>query len=285
MRVIGVGDNTVDRYLHLGQMFPGGNAVNVSVLANRYGYPSSYLGWLADDPHGRLIMEALAAEGVDCSHCRVVPGKNAYCEITLKDGDRVFGEYDEGVCDQINLSERDFEFISAHDLIHTSIYSFVEPFLEQLAEVSNMLSFDFSQEWNPAYLEQVLPHIDIAILSNPDASPAENENLLHWIATKGPRLVLITAGEGGALLSDGHQVYQQNIEDVEEVVDTLGAGDAFAARFMVEYLDGIPVPEALARAAQSAAETCQYYGAFGHGAALYKFQPAKSTTGPLGSIE
>ncbi len=56
---------------------------------------------------------------------------------------------------------------------------------------------------------------------------------------------------------------------MEKVVDTLGAGDAFAARFMVDNLGGFSVQVALQNAAKSAAETCMYYGAFGHGAPLY----------------
>jgi fructoselysine 6-kinase len=35
LRVIGVGDNAVDRYLDMGKMFPGGNTVNFSVYAKR----------------------------------------------------------------------------------------------------------------------------------------------------------------------------------------------------------------------------------------------------------
>jgi len=50
-----------------------------------------------------------------------------------------------------------------------------------------------------------------------------------------------------------------------KIVDTLGAGDAFAARFLVEYFDGRSIDIALSLAAQSAAETCSYFGAFGHG--------------------
>lgn len=271
MRVIGVGDNTVDRYLHLELMFPGGNAVNVPVLAHRYGHQSSYLGWLADDLHGMLVYDSIKKEGVDCSHCRIVPGKNAYCEIRLQHGDRVFGAYDEGVCDQIELNAEDYEFIAAHDLTHTSVYSFIDPYIERLAEVSTTLSFDFSQEWDEPYLRNILPHIDIAILSHPGATSAEYEELLQWAVSLGPQLVLITAGETGAMLFDGQTIYRQEIKEVEQVVDTLGAGDAFAARFMVEFLDGTSIPLALDRAAQSAAETCQYYGAFGHGAPLWKF--------------
>ncbi len=43
IRVIGVGDNTIDVYLHKRTMF-GGNALNVAVLAHRYGHPAAYLG-------------------------------------------------------------------------------------------------------------------------------------------------------------------------------------------------------------------------------------------------
>lgn len=278
MRVVGVGDNTVDRYLHLGKMYPGGNAVNVPVLAHRYGHSSSYIGWLADDPHGRLIFDALEAEGVDTSHCRLVKGQNAFCEITLQNGDRVFGEYSEGVCDQIVLSEKDYDYISLHDLAHTSVYSFIEPLLAPLSGASKTLSFDFSQEWNQSYLKDVLPFVDIAILSFPNASPSECEELMRWAAAKGPSVVLVTMGETGAMVFDGEQLYRQGIKQVSQVVDTLGAGDAFASRFMVEYLSGSSIDESLDRAAQSASETCQYYGAFGHGAQLWEPQWNKDTT-------
>jgi fructoselysine 6-kinase len=268
--VIGVGDNTVDRYLDLGRMFPGGNSVNVPVHARHLGCPAAYLGWLAKDPHGMLIYNALLEEGVDVSHCRLIEGQNAYCEVSLKDGERVFGDFSEGVCGQIALDEKDLDYISTFDLIHSSVYSFLTPFIQKIRSAAKRVSFDFSREWDRESLAEMLPYVDIALISNPVRNIDENKELINYAAAFGPDIVLITSGEAGALLYDGKSYYHQPIIPLEKVVDTLGAGDAFAARFMVDYLNGISIENALQNAAKSAAATCMIYGAFGHGAPLYQ---------------
>lgn len=43
MKIIGVGDNTVDVYLHQGKMYPGGNSVNVPVLCRKAGAEAAAL--------------------------------------------------------------------------------------------------------------------------------------------------------------------------------------------------------------------------------------------------
>ncbi|HET60580.1 MAG TPA: fructoselysine kinase [Chloroflexi bacterium] len=266
--IIGVGDNTVDCYLHLGKMYPGGNAVNVPVLAHRYGVNASYLGWLAKDQRGNLLIDSLNKEGIDFSHSRIITGENAYCEVNVVDGDRVFGQFSEGVCSQIQLTEADLAFIASHDLVHTSLYSFIEPYIIELHKTSPKVSFDFTSDWDQDYLAQYAKHVDIALLSSHTANLYENRELLAWIASQGPEIVIITGGEQGALVYDGKQYYSQLVVPATNIVDTLGAGDAFAARFLVEYLRKTHLPTALLLAAQSAARTCQYYGAFGYGAPI-----------------
>ncbi|MDO9545654.1 MAG: PfkB family carbohydrate kinase [Pelolinea sp.] len=253
-------------------MFPGGNSVNVPVLAHRLGHPAAYLGWLAADPHGLLVYNSIKEEGLDVSHCRLIEGKNAFCEVTLKHGERVFGDFCEGICDQIDLNDEDFKFISGFDLVHTSVYSFISPYLKQLKSESKVLSYDFSQEWDRDSLAETLPFVDIALISNTVDNIEENKELINYASSFGPVIVLVTSGEHGALLYDGSQFYHQPIYPVEKVIDTLGAGDAFASRFMVDYLSGFSVRVALQNAAISAAKTCMYYGAFGHGVSLYKNQ-------------
>jgi fructoselysine 6-kinase len=264
MRVVGVGDNTVDKYLHLRKMFPGGNAVNVPVLAHRYGHHGSYIGCLGNDRLGQLIFTALKTEDIDVSHCRIVDGPNAYCEVTIMDGERVFGDYTIGVRDQLEINAEDLAFIQTHDLTHTSIYSSIETDLPRLHDSSTMLSFDFSMEWDKSYLLETLPYVDIALLSHSNSEQEEVTNLLNWLYLHGPKMILLTLGQFGAYAYNGKEIkYQEPIE--MEVLDSLGAGDAFAACFMTETLEGKPIDIALGKAAQAAAETCNHYGAFGRG--------------------
>lgn len=265
IRIIGVGDNTVDTYIHRRTRFPGGNAVNVAVLAHRYGAEAAYLGCLGQDAGGELVLSSLKAEGLDVSRCQIssnVP--NAYSTVSVVDGDRVFGKSDPGASQFIHLSPDDLTYIATYDLVHTSVYSFLEEQLPALKAASKTLAFDLSQRCDRAYLEQVLPHVDIAFLSLAEISDAERDELMHFMVKLGPRLVVMTRGKQGSWVFDGRTLYHQDIIPVE-TVDSLGAGDAFAARFLVETLQGTPIPAAMQRAAQSAAENCTYYGAYGHG--------------------
>jgi fructoselysine 6-kinase len=264
VKVIGVGDNTVDKYLHLRKMFPGGNAVNVPVLAHRYGHDGSYIGCLGNDLLGEFLLNALKTEGIDTTRCRIVDGSNAYCEVSIVDGERVFGDYTIGVRDQLVLNADDYKFIQTHDLIHSSIYSSIESTLPLLHKTSALLSFDFSMEWDKSYMLEILPHVDIALLSNSNPERDEVTDLLHWVYSHGPKMILLTLGQYGAYAYDGKTIKHQDPVE-SEVLDSLGAGDAFAACFMTEYLGGKSIEIALGKAAQAAAETCSYYGAFGNG--------------------
>jgi fructoselysine 6-kinase len=269
-RLVGVGDNTVDRYISLKRMFPGGNAVNVAVLARRYGLETGYIGWLGNDPHGQLLYSSLKQEEVDLSHCRMVEGSNSYCEVNLVSGERVFGKSTAGVSSLIHLESEDFEYISRYDITHTSVYSFIEEQLAELSQASNLLSFDYSEKWSEEYLNKTLPHVDAAFLSGSELSREKAAELLKWISGRGASLVVLTQGIKGSLLFNGEEIYHQPIFETD-VVDTLGAGDAFAARLLVEYFSGTPVEEALRQASYSASETCGYYGAWNHGSPLWDF--------------
>jgi len=262
--LIGVGDNTIDRYIDMNMMYPGGNAVNVSVFFKRMGGEACYLGWLGDDRRGHLVLDSLQAEGVDVSHCRVVAHPTGRCDVELRGGDRHFIGSFPGARNLIHLTERDFDHISSYDIIHTSIYSFIEPQLQSLKQVSNLLSFDYSSDWTHEYLKTTLPRVDTAFLSSPNLNDAMVEKLIKWIQAECRGLAVITRGVKGSVAYDGYEIVHQGTVETD-VIDTLGAGDSFIARMLYETQMDVELGEAMSLAAESAAKTCTYYGAWGHG--------------------
>ena len=265
VNIVGVGDNVVDKYLDLGLMFPGGNAVNVPVLACKYcNAGAAYIGALGDDRAGRRIYEVLQKEGIDVSRTRIIEGSNAYAEVTLVDGDRVFVGGYKGVSDQIHLTNDDYEYLKKFDIIHTSVFSFIESELDNLSKTGKILSFDFSDTYEQSYLEKTLHLVDFAFFSGGDKPLDEIKTFQKQVSAKGPRLVLVTRGSKGAVLYYKDEYYVQSSAPTK-VVDTLGAGDAFIAGFIVNILEGREVSASLQRAAEVAAKTCRYFGAFGYG--------------------
>lgn len=274
MKLAGVGDNVVDRYRDLRMMFPGGQALNVAVYARRLGIDAAYVGALGDDLAGRHVRRAIHAEGLDDTHMRIVHGPNAFAEVALTGGDRQFVGGDPGVS-RFRLSPDDLAFLAEFGLIHSSESSYLEDQLGLLARVAP-LSFDFSTRRDAAYLDPILPHVTIAEFSLADLDDRATEAWLERAHRLGPRLVLATRGTADTLLFDGRRMWRQRAFPTE-VVDTLGAGDAFIARVLVGVIRDEPVDASLVAAADIAARTCASYGAFGHG--IEDHRPAPSTPG------
>lgn len=73
--------------------------------------------------------------------------------------------------------------------------------------------------------------------------------------------LVVTRSEHGAVAVEDKQRYQVEAEPVAEVVDTTGAGDLFAAGFLVGYRQQRPLDQCLRMGAIAAAEVISHYGA------------------------
>lgn len=147
IRVIGVGDNVVDKYMHTKTMYPGGNAFNFSAYASMLGASSSYMGVFGSDEAAQLVQATARELGIDTSHCRVEEGENGYAMITLVDGDRKFlGSNKGGVAKEkpIHFEEADLEYLNGFSLICTSINSHINPELPKLRPLKPYVAYDFS---------------------------------------------------------------------------------------------------------------------------------------------
>ncbi|PZP42886.1 MAG: fructoselysine kinase [Azospirillum brasilense] len=264
-RILGIGDNTVDVYVDDGMQYPGGNAVNVAVQARRAGAEASYLGCLGRDALGELLHGALVAEGIDISMVRWRDGPNARSPIAHRDGDRIFLGGKPGVRGQYELSEADDAFVAAHDLAHTSVHSDLDVELPRLKRHAKLLSYDYSERWTRPGKADTFRHVDIAFLSSPRAGQVECEDIMRNCAGSGPKLVVLTRGIRGSMALWQGEISTAGTQPTQ-VVDTLGAGDAFIGAFLVAWLRRRDPQAALEAGAAHAALACGSKGAFGHGA-------------------
>ncbi|MHB0927375.1 MAG: PfkB family carbohydrate kinase [Candidatus Nanopelagicales bacterium] len=265
MSVVAIGDNVVDCYLSTGEMFPGGNCVNVAVAAARAGVPSAYVGALGSDMAGELLRLAMSGEGVDLTHARKVEGPNAFTTVELVDGDRRFGRGDPGVRTFVP-SASELAFVSRFDVAHSSYCSGLEDELGRIA-ANVRLSFDFDDRIGSAYAEALLAHCWIACFSGAHLDDTEIEEAARWAYVRGPQYVLLTRGSRGAVLYDGATLHLQAPHPTD-IVDTLGAGDSFIGRMLVGLTSGEAIAELLDAAAAAASATCGLPGGFGHAAAI-----------------
>ena len=248
MKLLGIGDNVLDDYRWRQELYPGGNSVNVPVLARRYdGSTAAYIGVLADDGAGLHFASALREEGVDISRVRVMHGVSARNYIELDEaGDRHFvgnngretAQYQALLC----LTPGDYAMMEQYDLAHTSIHSWLDAY-------------------HPAISRRVPLSLDF---SGGAASEEEVRALARTALDAGARTVVVTMGvRGSYLLEQGREHRQECVR--ADVVDALGAGDAFIAAFLAEYhAGGGDLADAAQKASVFAAQCCGHYGAFGH---------------------
>lgn len=280
MKVIGYGDNVVDRYINQNVRYPGGNCINFAAYARRMDIDAAYLGYWGEDEEAEMIKGAMEDMKVDISHCRVQKGTvTERCDVNLIDGERVFQADDErdNLHEALPLGSRELDYLKDFDLIHCSCYAEEEEELEKLKDVPGLVTFDFAVEdefRTDEYLDTVCPYIDFALFSCEHMTDQEIRELLKKVNARGVSYVLATMGTKGQLLFDGEKFYEGTVH-LKKAVDTMGAGDSYFTSFLMCLLrsgwrkgakvDEEAIREAFEYAAEFSAENCLINGAFGYG--------------------
>ena len=265
MRLLAVGDNCVDHYVELERRFPGGNALNVAVYASRLpGVEADYVGVLGTDSEGDFMFNQVQAEGLDASLLLRREGETAVTTILVRDGERVFADYHEGVQMNAVLPRESLPEISRYDLVHFTVWGFGREHAEWMRESQGVkLSCDFSSQLDDPRTE-IMPSLDYSFFSGSNLirDAVNPEHKIRELKEKTPGLVVMTLGEHGSLVIDGEELYRGEASSVE-VVDTLGAGDGYIAGFLCARLWGEPIQKAILKGHEAARNICTRLGAWG----------------------
>ncbi len=273
MNFIAIGDNVADCYLDKGLYYPGGNAVNVAVNIKKCGAKKvEYIGVFGNDDMASHIEDSMKKEGIKIDRSRKVYAPSGQPAVDIgEDGDRNFvGSLKTSAQHvlSLQLTDEEYEYVKDFDLIHTSCYSAIDHLLEKMAS-STKLSYDFSDEYDLAIIAELSKHLDYAFLSGSNLREDELKDIFTTAHKSGAKIVCITLGSKGSICSDGKNVYKQGIVETE-VVDTMGAGDAFIAGFLYKHHESGDIKKAMEFGAKTGADACKIAGAFGYGRPLEK---------------
>jgi fructoselysine 6-kinase len=269
MKIVCVGEITIDHYPDLNQSFVGGISLNFAVNAKRCGADSvSLVSSVGTDEGGRKVLAKLAKEGIDASHVAILPGETARIDIQVAaHGERAFpaGRFRRNVLNDLRLTENDLIFIQQHDIL-AFLYDHSQPD-SPVNRAAAELDFDGKRvadfgDWTDyggdyAPLLSSLESLDLAFVSGNQATV---DYLLPFSRHLKGLIVITLGADGSAALMDGMPFFQP-AQPIANPVDSTGCGDAFQAAFTVAYFRTASVKQALHRGTVQAATVIQHYGA------------------------
>ncbi|WP_426225816.1 sugar kinase [Pseudarthrobacter sp. DSP2-3-2b1] len=256
----------------------GGSESNVAIGLQRLGAQAVWCSRLGDDSLGQLVEREIRAEGVDV---RVRIDPHAPTGLMIKErrtatAQRVTYYRAGSAASHMSPDDIDDELIANAAVVHLSgitpaLSAQAADTVRKLVADANAagvpISFDLNYRANlwsindaASFYREILPKVDIvfagedeaAIAIGPATDPAE---LASRLTALGPRETVIKLGSEGALAIIDGELFQHEAIPVD-VVDTVGAGDAFVAGYLAERLQGCSPQERLLTAVTTGAFAC-----------------------------
>ena len=263
-----------------------GAETNVAIGLSRLGLKVGWASRLGTDSMGRYLIAAMKAEGIDCSHviCDAAQRTGFQFKGRVTDGSDPPVEYHRkgSAASQMGPADVDEAWLrSARHLHATGVFAAISDTSLQAALKSmdvmraagRTISFDTNLRptlWSStetmrhwvnelaSRADWVLPGIEEGLLLTGHTKP---EDVARFYRERGAKLVVVKLGAEGAYYdSDVAGTGRVDGFPVKEVIDTVGAGDGFAAGVVSALLEGKSVPEAVRRGAWIGARAVQVLG-------------------------
>lgn len=270
---------------------PGGSPYNVAVGLARLGAAVSYLGGLSSDGFGQLLADHLRTEGADLSLASWTDAPTTLAVVHLDDdGHASYGFY-LAATSAASLEQADLPALPDGAALHVSMGAVGLETLPAGRTLTHLLHrergrrfLSFDPNIRPSAIlgtaagyarlvDELVADLSLVKVSDEDIAlvrPGRDpvEVARDWAGT-GPAMVVVTRGPDGAVAVRAQGEPIEVPGEVVEVVDTVGAGDAFTSGLLswldehellsdgaLRSLDAAGVAAALRHARHVAAITC-----------------------------
>ncbi|WP_154826417.1 sugar kinase [Clostridium butyricum] len=246
----------------------GGAELNVAIGCARLGLKSGWISRLGQDDFGKHILKTVRGEGIDTSQIELVEGyqTSVYFREVMANGDsRSFYYRKNSPTSTMTAESLDENYFRNSKVLHiTGVFPSIndnnkEILLKavELAKKNNLLiSFDPNirlKMWTKSqareFINKFLSEVDILLVGDEEISILIDEEDTNEAIKKfhdmGIDKVVVKRGAKGAIGSDGSNIYDVAAIKPKALIDTVGAGDGFAAGFLSAYLKGDSFEESI----------------------------------------
>ena len=233
----------------------GGSAANTIVGLARLGCKVGFIGKVANDREGKMLLEDFRKEGVDTKG--VIKTKTGRSGTVMgfidEKGERAL-YVDPGVNDTIEFEEIDKKYAYRTKILHLTSFVGEKSFETQKKLVENLpknvkISLDPGELYARKGLKTLSPILTRSFVLMPNAKEtalltgekdymAGAETLLKM----GVKIVAVKLGSRGCYVTNGKENHHIEAFKVQ-VIDTTGAGDAFCAGFLYGLINQKPLYE------------------------------------------
>lgn len=247
------------RHVGMFEKHVGGAELNVAVALARLGHRASWAGKLGEDEFGAEILAFARGEGVDVSGSYLDPDSPTgiyFKERRALDKLRVYYYRSGSAASKMRFEELDLDHLLSAGVLHLTgitpalsenCRDLTERLMDEANERGVLVSFDvnvrfrlFESRDSREVLLPLVERADLLFLSDEEAElllgSEEPEAVLR--AARDLRAgTVVVHGADGAFAIEGDQLFERAVYPVE-VVDSVGAGDAFVAGFLSGRLRG-----------------------------------------------
>jgi len=247
----------------------GGGGTNVAASLALLGLKTAYLGCLGEDTNAEAVLKDLKKYKINASHVVRKKGHTGFSIILDSlEHDRTILAY-KGVNN--DLSPSDIGTYKTKWLYYSAMLGKAFKAQVKLAKYAQKnrikIAYNISSylaEKGPRYLKPILSRTDILILNTDEArlivGMGDFRALGKKLSALGPSYVVITDGRSGAYCYHEGELYFAKTNDIK-VVETTGAGDAFASTFLAGIIMDKGIPFAMQLATTNAESVISHHGA------------------------
>jgi 2-dehydro-3-deoxygluconokinase len=260
----------------------GGAEANVAAACARLGLTAAWISALPTNPWGERIRRELTGHGVDCAYVQMT--ENARVGVYFLEYGvaprpvRVLYDRRDSAFARLTPAQVDWEPVRRARLVHLTgitpaLGESARSLLERAVREASAVSFDINYRatlWSPeaacAFVESVLPRVRYLFIGQGEARTlfglsGAPEQTLEALARLAPKATIsLQQGEEGSTVLDGGRIFRPRLRPAVQMVDPIGAGDAYAAGFLWAVLRGRDLQEAVDTGTVVAALKCSTWG-------------------------